>query len=182
MAAHSKIRVRFAVERDEQAVKITSLLEALGYEVVRDLSPDSSGTRLRWAVNRLVSKAQLTAREADILELLLRGKSNGEIAEVLEISKATVKWHMHNVFTKTGTTTREALLREALQLGGVARRPPPARRKTSEELADEVAAPDATAQELEELAAEQAEPTEKVAAEPTEKVAAEPTEKAAAEG
>src|SRR5690606_20419809 len=123
MAAHSKIRVRFAVERDEQAAKITALLEALGYEVVRDLAPDSPQTRLRWAVTRLKSKATLTEREADILALVLQGRSNGEIGNELEISKATVKWHMHNVFTKTGTSTREPLLPEALQLGGVTRRP-----------------------------------------------------------
>lgn len=137
MAAHSKIRVRFAVERDEQAAKITALLEALGYEVVRDLAPDSAQTRLRWAVARLESKAMLTPREADVLELVLQGKSNGEIGAALEISKATVKWHMHNVFTKTGTTTREALLREALQLGGMTRRPSSPVRSEEPETADD---------------------------------------------
>ena len=123
MAATSKIRVRFAVERDEQAAKITALLEALGYEVVRELDHGTPQNRLRWAVTRLKARAQLTEREADILALVLQGKSNGEIGHELQISKATVKWHMHNVFTKTGTATREALLREALQLGGVTRRP-----------------------------------------------------------
>jgi DNA-binding CsgD family transcriptional regulator len=125
MASSSKIRVRFSVERDDQAAKITALLEALGYEVVRDLDQGSAQNRLRWAVARLSSKAQLTEREADILALVLQGRSNGEIGKELEISKATVKWHMHNIFTKTGTITREGLLREALQLGGVVRRSSP---------------------------------------------------------
>jgi DNA-binding CsgD family transcriptional regulator len=110
------------VERDDQAAKITALLEALGYEVVRDLDHGTAQNRLRWAVTRLSSKAQLTEREADILALVLQGRSNGEIGKELEISKATVKWHMHNIFTKTGTVTREGLLREALQLGGAVRR------------------------------------------------------------
>jgi DNA-binding CsgD family transcriptional regulator len=112
-----KIRVRFAVEDDEQANKITALLEALGYEAVRELDHGSPQTRLRWAVARLANAAKLTERERDILDRVLQGRLNTEIGEELGISKATVKWHMHNIFTKTGATTREALLREALQLG-----------------------------------------------------------------
>jgi DNA-binding CsgD family transcriptional regulator len=112
-----KIRVRFAVEDDEQANKITALLEALGYEAVRELDHGSPQTRLRWAVARLANAAKLTDRERDILDRVLQGRLNSEIGEELGISKATVKWHMHNIFTKTGATTREALLREALQLG-----------------------------------------------------------------
>lgn len=136
MAASPKVRVRFAVAHDEQAAKITALLEALGYEVIRDLSPDTAQTRMRWAVERLTSHAQLTGRETDILALLLQGHSNGEIGQALKISKATVKWHMHNVFCKTGTATREGLLREALLLGGVTRRPVPA---PTQEIEDDVA-------------------------------------------
>lgn len=117
MSKSDKIRVRFAVEDDEQANKITALLEALGYEAVRELDHGSPQTRLRWAVARLAGAAHLTERERDILDRVLQGRLNTEIGEELGISKATVKWHMHNIFTKTGATTREALLREALQLG-----------------------------------------------------------------
>lgn len=123
-ASSPKIRVRFSVEHDEQAAKITALLEALGYEAVRDLDHSSAQTRLRWAVTRLATRARLTERERDIVALVLEGRLNSEISSELEISRATVKWHMHNIFTKTGAATREALLREALQLGGVARRAP----------------------------------------------------------
>lgn len=124
MATPNKIRVRFAVDDDEQANKISALLEALGYEAVREIDHGSAQMRLRWAVTRLSSSAKLTEREQEILGRVLRGRLNGEIGEELGISKATVKWHMHNIFTKTGAATREALLREALQLGGVARREP----------------------------------------------------------
>ena len=50
---------------------------------------------------------------------MLAGRNNDEISKDLEISRATVKWHMHNVFAKTNTGNRESLLRLALQLGGV---------------------------------------------------------------
>jgi DNA-binding CsgD family transcriptional regulator len=127
MAKTNKVRVRFAVEDDEQANKITALLEALGYEVIREIEHGSAQTRLRWAVTRLSSRAKLTEREREILQRVLQGRHNGEIGEELGIRKATVKWHMHNIFTKTGARTREGLLREALQLGGGARREPPPR-------------------------------------------------------
>lgn len=123
MGKSNKIRVRFAVDDDEQANKISALLEALGYEAVRELDHGSAQNRMRWAVTRLTTKAKLTERERDILTRVLQGQLNAEIGEELGISKATVKWHMHNIFTKTGAATREALLREALQLGGVSRRP-----------------------------------------------------------
>ncbi len=110
-------RVRFSVEDDEQAAKIAALLEALGFEAVRELDQGSPSTRLRWAVARLATQARLTERERDILDRVLQGASNHDIGEALGISKATVKWHMHNIFTKTGSRTREALLRDALQLG-----------------------------------------------------------------
>ena len=122
MGKPDKTRVRFAVDDDEQASKITALLEALGYEPVRELDHNAPQTRLRWAVARLASTAKLTDRERDILDRVLQGRLNAEIGEELGISKATVKWHMHNIFTKTGASTREALLREALQLEGGARR------------------------------------------------------------
>ena len=123
MDAQQKVRVRFAVSDDEQANKITALLEALGYEAVRELEHDSSVSRLRWAVTRLAKLAQLTEREREILARVLHGQGNAQIAQDLEISKATVKWHMHNLFTKSGTTCREGLLRVALQLGGYRSRP-----------------------------------------------------------
>lgn len=122
MAPAHKIRVRFAVETDEQAVKISALLEALGYDPERQLDRGSAQIRLRWAVSRLSTEARLTEREREVLALVLEGQVNAEISETLEISKATVKWHMHNILTKSGAATREALLRQALQLGGSARR------------------------------------------------------------
>jgi DNA-binding NarL/FixJ family response regulator len=44
--------------------------------------------------------ADLTPREGEILELLARGSSNDEIAQQLYLSRATVKTHVANVFTK----------------------------------------------------------------------------------
>jgi DNA-binding CsgD family transcriptional regulator len=112
------VEVHIRVAHDHDAGRISSVLEALGYKVVRELDEGDGPSRLSWAVNRLGQRHRLTGREQDILERVLCGSSNQEIGRALEISRATVKWHMHNVFAKTNTNNRESLLRLALQLGG----------------------------------------------------------------
>ncbi|WP_280524041.1 helix-turn-helix transcriptional regulator [Enhygromyxa salina] len=96
---------------------MSAVLEALGYTVLRELEEGDGPSRLRWAVNRLSRRHKLTAREQEILERVLAGRNNEDISKDLEISRATVKWHMHNIFAKSNTGNRESLLRQALQLG-----------------------------------------------------------------
>lgn len=49
----------------------------------------------------------LTKRECEIAILVCQGMSNGEIAESLCISEATVKKHISNIFEKLGCSRRE---------------------------------------------------------------------------
>jgi DNA-binding NarL/FixJ family response regulator len=54
----------------------------------------------------------LTDREREVLELIARGLSNGEIARTLVVSPKTVRNHVSNVFTKLQVTDRaEAIVR-----------------------------------------------------------------------
>jgi DNA-binding NarL/FixJ family response regulator len=53
---------------------------------------------------------QLTPREADVLELLRAGHSNGEIAETLHISIETVRTHARRIYRKLGVRTRRELV------------------------------------------------------------------------
>jgi DNA-binding CsgD family transcriptional regulator len=110
--------VYIRVAHDDDASRISAVLEALGYNVLRQLDEGDGPQRLSWAVSRLAHRHKLTTREQNILELVLEGRTNTQISRALDISRATVKWHMHNVFAKTNTGTRESLLRLALQLGG----------------------------------------------------------------
>lgn len=52
---------------------------------------------------------RLTAREVEVLQLLLRGYRNKDIAATLGISPATVKRHLMRVFDKTGADSRTQL-------------------------------------------------------------------------
>ncbi|HEX9765108.1 MAG TPA: response regulator transcription factor [Candidatus Acidoferrales bacterium] len=51
-------------------------------------------------------RAQLTAREQEIVSLVAQGFRNKEIAEKLSISEQTVKNHLHNIFDKLGVSDR----------------------------------------------------------------------------
>jgi DNA-binding CsgD family transcriptional regulator len=52
--------------------------------------------------------ARLTDREAEILQLVARGKTNREIAALLVVSDHTVRKHLENVYDKLGVHTRTA--------------------------------------------------------------------------
>jgi DNA-binding NarL/FixJ family response regulator len=60
---------------------------------------------------------QLTPREVEVLELIAAGLSNGEIAERLVLSGATVKTHVNRIFSKTGARDRAQAVRYAYRHG-----------------------------------------------------------------
>ncbi|MFF7528096.1 response regulator [Streptomyces bobili] len=64
----------------------------------------------------------LTARETEVLVLIAGGLSNQEIARQLQVSTATVKTHINNLFTKTGLNDRAQAVLYAFRKGLV--RPP----------------------------------------------------------
>jgi two-component system NarL family response regulator len=60
---------------------------------------------------------ELTPREFDVLEQIVRGKSNKEIATELTISEATVKTHINSLLSKLGVTDRTQAATAAIQRG-----------------------------------------------------------------
>jgi len=66
---------------------------------------------------RRASPAGLTAREAEVLQLLAEGLSYAEVAERLFLSEKTVGHHVSAVLRKLGEPTRSRAVARALQLG-----------------------------------------------------------------
>jgi DNA-binding NarL/FixJ family response regulator len=61
----------------------------------------------RARVNRVVVRDNpLTEGEFQILEEVIEGSTNPEIAEKFHISESTVKYHMRNILRKCRTRTR----------------------------------------------------------------------------
>jgi two-component system NarL family response regulator len=62
-------------------------------------------------------REQLTERERDVLEALIKGRSNKEIASGLHLSEDTVKSHLKALFAKLGVRDRTGAAVEAIRHG-----------------------------------------------------------------
>jgi DNA-binding CsgD family transcriptional regulator len=60
----------------------------------------------------------LTPRERDVLELLVAGRTNQEIADALFISRRTVATHVEHIFSKLGVSSRATAIRLVMQHQG----------------------------------------------------------------
>lgn len=75
-------------------------------------SQQQENNQLNWnnQLEKLTSDYGLTKREEEILQLVLRGASNQEIADELYITIGTVKTHIHNIYRKLNITKRSQLM------------------------------------------------------------------------
>lgn len=60
--------------------------------------------------NKIEERFSLTTREKEILGMLLKGKSNKEISDLLFVSTETVKTHLQNIYRKLGVRSRMEVL------------------------------------------------------------------------
>jgi DNA-binding NarL/FixJ family response regulator len=60
---------------------------------------------------------ELTPREMDVLEQIVSGKSNKEIADELGVTEATVKTHINSLLGKLGVTDRTQAATAAIRRG-----------------------------------------------------------------
>jgi len=90
-----------------QAHEIFRRTGALGFggRARREILATGETVRKR-TVDKLVD---LTAQEAQVVDLAKEGLTNQEIAAQMFISPRTVEWHLGNVFSKLGITSRKNL-------------------------------------------------------------------------
>jgi len=69
-------------------------------------------------------EAALTPREDEVLRLVAEGGTNHDIAQALEISEATVKFHMSNILGKLHLENRAQVVAFAHRHGLAAQEPP----------------------------------------------------------
>ena len=75
---------------------------------------DIDSTKTEGILEMLTEEYRISKREREIIELILKGKSNKEIEDILCISFSTVKNHIYNVYQKMGINSRGQLMHLAM--------------------------------------------------------------------
>ncbi len=79
------------------------------------LSPEAAQVLIQDLKQPAVPTYDLTERELEILSLMVEGLPNTGIAERLIVSQSTVKFHVSNVLSKLGVTSRTEAVALALK-------------------------------------------------------------------
>lgn len=119
--------VRFATDNDADASRVACVLEALGFEATRVTDPGHN--MLGWRIDWVKTRHKLTIREAEVLTFILTHAGDGDVgvlraaSEHFKTSRATMKWHQHNIFEKLGTSSTLGLFRLVLDVKPTTERP-----------------------------------------------------------
>lgn len=86
-------------------------------EALRQRLADNGGFNPDFDRPQLLQKAYgLTPREAEVLIWVAQGKTNGDVAAILEMSEKTAKQHLGTCFQKMGVESRNAATIMALEV------------------------------------------------------------------
>jgi two-component system NarL family response regulator len=111
------------IYRSLQAGAMGYLLKDMFFEELEDAirTVHAGGRRIPGVVaERLAGRvggSDLTGRELEVLEQIVFGHSNREIADALGISEATVKSHVNNILSKLGVADRTQAATTAIRRG-----------------------------------------------------------------
>lgn len=75
------------------------------------ITPDIMSALLAARIEEFGSAADLSPKEGELLQLLLLGRTSGEIAAELGVSERTAKYHQRKVLVKLGAESRFDLFR-----------------------------------------------------------------------
>lgn len=98
------------VSADELAKAIRSAKAGLP-----TLSSEAAQVLIQASRETPTSAIELTDREQEVLELLVEGLNNNQIAERLVVSRSTVKFHVSSILSKLGVSSRTEAVALALK-------------------------------------------------------------------
>jgi two-component system, NarL family, response regulator LiaR len=81
------------------------------------LAPEAAQVLIQASRQPYKPGIDLTQREKEVLALLVEGRTNPEIAEILVVTKSTVKFHVSSILHKLQVSTRTEAVAKALQEG-----------------------------------------------------------------
>src|SRR5260221_15205 len=108
----------------QQGQESLAIFEAIGHYKAAEVrqwlnsGPDVVSRVCQPTTNEKIARtspAGLTAREVEILRLVVQGLTDAQMAEQLVISPRTVNWHLTSIYSKLGVSSRSAATRYALE-------------------------------------------------------------------
>ncbi|MEO7039638.1 MAG: helix-turn-helix transcriptional regulator [Candidatus Elarobacter sp.] len=109
-AARDEDEMQLGLSQADGVLRVVPLVGAAGAHCVLFVERIAQRDPLAAAVVRY----NLTARERDVLELLLRGASTSEMASELAIAETTIITHIRNIGCKTNATKRREIVATVL--------------------------------------------------------------------
>jgi DNA-binding CsgD family transcriptional regulator len=126
LRANAKARALYERNRDWFQKSLTRAVDGTANECVWELTPlNAAGgspgflailrarpqeIEVSALVQRATHRWTLTARQAQVLDLVARGLTNALIGESLAISRSTVEFHLSAIFDKAGVDNRATLI------------------------------------------------------------------------
>jgi LuxR family transcriptional regulator, regulator of acetate metabolism len=116
------LRRRLRIERQELrriaswADARTAELSDAAIDLARDRGADGGDDPQRRPAERSALRDLLTPREVDVLEHLVKGETNADIARTLVVSEGTVKFHVKNILRKMNAANRAEATSRYLRL------------------------------------------------------------------
>ena len=96
-------------EAEQKEGRTMTMEQSIRYALSLPLVPPALASKVE------VQLGGLTGRESEVVALIGQGKSNGEIAAELVLSKRTVEKHIANILSKLELTNRSQIVRWALE-------------------------------------------------------------------
>jgi ATP/maltotriose-dependent transcriptional regulator MalT len=127
-ALYGLARVALAQGKSERArqqgQESLAIFEAIGHHKAAEVrqwlnsGPDAVSRVRQPTTNEKIARtspAGLTAREVEVLRLVVQGLTDAQMADQLVISPRTVNWHLTAIYSKLRVTSRSAATRYALE-------------------------------------------------------------------